>query len=57
MKFFAIVCGIESATATYSCIWCKCPKEKRYKMELKWSITDTKQGARTVEEISPVCPS
>ena len=52
MKFLSIVCGIESATATYPCIWCKCPKGKRHDMELNWSITDTKQGARTVEEIS-----
>ena len=52
MKFLAIVNGIESATATYPCIWCKCPKNLRHKMELNWSITDTKLGARTVEEIS-----
>jgi len=27
MKFLAIVSGIESATATYSCIWCKCQEK------------------------------
>jgi len=48
MKFLAIVCGIELATATYSCIWCKCHKEKKHKMELKWSIAE---GSRTA------CPS
>ena len=39
MKFLALVCGIDSATCTHSCIWCKCPKEKRLNMELKWSIS------------------
>ena len=30
LKFLAIACGIESATATYSCntIWCKCPSSE-----------------------------
>ena len=23
MKFLAVVCGIESATSEYACIWCK----------------------------------
>jgi len=52
MKFLSIVCGIESATAIYPYIWCKCPKGKRHDIELNWFITDTKQGARNVEEIS-----
>lgn len=29
MKFLATICGIEGATSEYSCIWCKCPKDKR----------------------------
>ena len=52
MKFLALVCGIQSATSTHSCIWCKIPKDERHKMELKWSISDTQYGARTIEEIS-----
>ena len=52
MKFLALVCGIDSATCTHSCIWCKCPKEERHNMKFKWSITNTQQGARTVEEIT-----
>ena len=52
MKFLALVCGIDSATCTYPCIWCKCPKEERHNMKLKWSITDEQQGARGVEEIT-----
>ena len=52
MKFLAIVCGIEGATCEHSCIWCKCPKGKRHDMDTQWSITNTDQGARTVEEIT-----
>ena len=52
MKFLALVCGIDSATAKYSCIWCKCPSDQRNDMQLVWSITDSEHGARTVEEIS-----
>ena len=34
-KFLTTVCGIESASAEYSCIWCKCSKSQRSNMELK----------------------
>ena len=27
-KFLALVCGIDSANAEHSCIWCKCPKHQ-----------------------------
>jgi len=29
MKFLSTVCGIEQANAKYSCVWCKCPAEKK----------------------------
>lgn len=45
MKFLAKVCGIEGATSEFSCIWCKCPKDKRYNMDLQWSVTDELLGA------------
>jgi hypothetical protein len=51
MKFLAIMCGIESATARFSCIWCKCPSEDRWDMTKEWSAFDTKKGARTIDEI------
>ena len=51
-KFLAIVCGLDSATSQYSCIWCKCPKSERWDMSCEWSITDSKKGARTIEEIA-----
>jgi len=49
-KFLATVTGIDSATANYACIWCKCPALERHDSKLKWSIFDTELGARTIEE-------
>ena len=37
-KFLAIICGIESATATYACVWCKRPSRERYNMSKEWSL-------------------
>ena len=51
LKFLAIACGIESVTATYSCIWCKCSSSKRHDISKQWSISDTQKGARNTEEI------
>lgn len=49
-KFLAICTGIDSATSTYACIWCKCAKQDRHDTSKVWSITDPTRGARTVEE-------
>ena len=51
-KFLACICGLECATSEYACIWCKCPKGKRWDMNITWSLTDPEKGARTVKEIS-----
>lgn len=51
-KFLAIVCGLESATAEYACIWCKCPKRQRYDMDLTWSLLNSDKGGRTINEIA-----
>ena len=50
-KFLALACGLDSATSTYACIWCKCPKTKRSDMALQWSINDSTEGARSIKEI------
>ena len=55
LKFLAIACGIESATAQHACVWCKCNKSQRSDMQLEWSISDPRKGARTIEEISEKC--
>ena len=51
LKFLAMVCGVYSATATYSCMWCKCPSTERHNMDKQWSISDQTRGARTIEDI------
>jgi hypothetical protein len=51
MKFLAIVCGIESANAKFSCVWCKCASNDRWDMEKDLSAFDVARGARTVDEI------
>ena len=45
-----MITGIDSATSTYACIWCKCPSLERYDTLQTWSISDTKLGARTIDE-------
>lgn len=54
-KFLATICGIQSASAQYSCIWCKCPKSERSNTKLKWLISDPEKGARTIQEIKGKC--
>lgn len=49
-KFLACVCGLDSASSKYSCIWCICSKDKHH-IDNKWSITDREEGARTVEDM------
>ena len=51
MKFEAICIGIESASSTYSCIWCKCPAMERHDITKTWSATNPDEGARTIKEI------
>ena len=51
LKFLALVCGINAANGTYSCVWCKCPAGDHWDMTKSWSFTDTSQGARTIGEI------
>ena len=48
----ASVFGIEAATAEYACVWCKCPKSKRWDIDATWSFTDNAKGARTIKEIA-----
>eukprot|EP00112_Aurelia_sp_Birch-Aquarium-sp1_P016188 Seg365.3 transcript_id=Seg365.3/GoldUCD/mRNA.D3Y31 product="hypothetical protein" protein_id=Seg365.3/GoldUCD/D3Y31 len=47
-----MVSGIDSCSSKFSCLWCKCPSEEPYNTALKWSMIDTMQGARTVQEIT-----
>ena len=45
LKFLAIVCGIGSASATYSCICCACLSSERHNMDKQWSFSDIDKGA------------
>ena len=42
--------GIDSASSNYACIWCICPSLERHISDQKWSMNDTKLGARTIKE-------
>ena len=50
-KVLACVCGIGADNAYYACIWCICPKLKRYDTGKSWSLLDPESGARTLDEI------
>ena len=50
-KFLASVCGIGGANADFACIWCKCPKAKRYDVQQNWSILDPELGGRTIDKV------
>ena len=50
-KFLASITGIDSASSTYTCIWCKCGRDERYDPDKEWSVTDSSKGARSVQEI------
>ena len=54
LKFLAAI-GIQSANATYLCVWCKCPAAERYNTSIQWSFTDTAKGARTINEVKTLC--
>lgn len=55
-KCLALLMGLNSASSTYPCIWCKCPQSKFYNNYIEWSISDPNKGARTVEEAQSVRP-
>ena len=52
-----MITGIDSATATHACIWCKCPAIERYDSSQVWSISDINFGARTIEENTRIASS
>ncbi len=43
--------GIDAASSTYACIWCKCSAGERWDTSKQWSLDDAaKDGSRTIEE-------
>ena len=51
LKFLALCTGLEAANSKFACVWCKCPSEDRYDVTKSWSVTNTGEGARTINEI------
>lgn len=49
-KMLAQSLGIQSANSKYCCLWCKCPKDDFYRLDMEWSIVDPSKGARSHEE-------
>ena len=49
-KFLASITGVDAASCTYACIWCKCSRAERFDPDKEWSLTDTTKGARSVLE-------
>ena len=49
-KFLAMATGIDAASSTYACIWCKCPTNLWFDPDKVWSVTNTSEGARTIED-------
>ena len=45
-KFLATITGIDSASANYACIWCKCPTLEQHNSQIKWSMSQAEFGAR-----------
>ena len=55
-KFLAFVCGLGGANQEYACIWCKCPHNQRH-IKRVWSLSNSSQGATSLEEISKFAKS
>ena len=50
-KFLAMATGIDTASSTYVCIWCKCSADEQWDTSKQWSFDDaTEDGSRTIEE-------
>ncbi|CAH3140038.1 unnamed protein product [Pocillopora meandrina] len=56
-KFLACVYGLGAANQDYACIWCKCPRGQRHDIQRVWSLSNSAQGARSLEEISSFAKS
>ena len=50
-KFLLCCTGLDAASCTYSCLYCKCPSKEFHKSDIKWSMNDKTKGCRTVAEI------
>ena len=51
-KFLACVCGLGATNEDHACICCKCPPNQRRDIQRAWSLSNSAQGARSLEEIA-----
>lgn len=51
-KFLACACGLGAANQDHACICCKCPRNQRRDIQRVWSLSNSAQGARSLEEIA-----
>ncbi|XP_071810826.1 uncharacterized protein [Apostichopus japonicus] len=51
LKYLNQILGIAGFASNFSCLWCHCRRDDRFDMSKSWSMTDTKEGARTIEGI------
>ena len=51
-KFLACVCGLGATNQDHACIWCKCPRNQRHDIQRVWSLSNSAQGARSLEKIA-----
>ena len=50
-KFLLLLMGMKNATSNYSCLWCKIPKDDRWKMDFDLAHYNSNPLKRTLEEI------
>ena len=51
-KFLACVCGLGAANQDHARICSKCPRNQRPDIQTVWSLSNSDQGARSLEEIA-----
>ena len=50
--FLARVCGLGAANQDHARICCKCPRNQRPDIQTVWSLSNSDQDARSLEEIA-----
>ena len=50
-KFLTMATGVDSASSTHACIWCKSTAGEQWDTSKQWSLDNpTKDGSQTIEE-------
>ncbi|XP_021352099.1 uncharacterized protein LOC110466641 isoform X1 [Mizuhopecten yessoensis] len=54
-KFLLVAVGIPCIASEYFCVYCKCSKSEKCKLDLEWSMEDVTKGARSLYECPDGC--